>query len=156
MLLQDKEMTVLEPPEKKTKTLVNDIKLEAILSKDITEPVPLVPVLTATVKNKKFTSLLVKKFNEQFPIENLQHLKRVNSKKVEGALLISVILWEVLEENELQVSVHQKDISEKLNSVKGIDLNEAIEHELQVAHVASFQPYTTAQYDQLRSSDSYW
>ena len=48
-------MTVLEPPEKKSKTNVSDINLEAILSKDITEPVPLVPVLTATVKNKKLT-----------------------------------------------------------------------------------------------------
>ena len=155
MLLQDKEMPVLEPPEKKSKTLVSDIELEAILSKDITEPVPLVPVLTATVKNKKLTSLLVKKFNEHFPIENLQHLKRVNSKKVEGALLISVILWEVSDEQE-RVSRHQIDVSEKLNFVKSIDLNEAIEDELDVAYVASFQPHTTDQYNQLRSSDSYW
>ena len=155
MLLQDKEMTVVGPPQKKTKTIVNDIILEAILSKDITGPVPLVPVLTAIVKNKKFTSLLVKKFNEHFPIDKLQHLKRVNSKKVEGALSISVILWEVIDICD-NVSRHKHDISDKLDVVRGINFNEAIEEELEVAYVASYQPFLTAQYDQLRSSDSYW
>merc|ERR1712002_694618 len=61
----------------------------------VTEPVPLLPVLTATVKDKRATSNLVKKLNTVLPISNLQHLKRVKSSKENGETRIQIILWEI-------------------------------------------------------------
>ena len=46
-----------EPPAKRWK---NEWSLEAVLGEDVTEAVPLLPVLTATVKDKRATSNLVK------------------------------------------------------------------------------------------------
>jgi hypothetical protein len=46
-----------EPPTKKLK---KNWTLDAVLGDDVTQPVPLIPVLTATVKDKKATSSLVK------------------------------------------------------------------------------------------------
>jgi len=81
-----------EPGAKKSK---KDWSLEAVLGEDVTEAVPLLPVLTATVKDKRATSNLVKKLNTVFPITNLQHLKRVNSCKEGGITRIQIILWEI-------------------------------------------------------------
>ena len=44
------------PPSKRSKLL--DRRIEAVVSEEILLPVPLVNVLTANVKNKKYTSLL--------------------------------------------------------------------------------------------------
>ena len=44
------------PPSKRSKLL--DRRIEAVVSEEILLPVPLVNVLTAKVKNKKYTSLL--------------------------------------------------------------------------------------------------
>ena len=44
------------PPNKRSKLL--ERKIEAVVSEEILLPVPLVSVLTANVKNKKYTSLL--------------------------------------------------------------------------------------------------
>jgi len=81
-----------EPPAKRWK---NEWSLEAVLGEDVTEAVPLLPVLTATVKDKRVTSNLVKKLNTVLPISNLQHLKRVNSSKENGETRIQIILWEI-------------------------------------------------------------
>jgi len=81
-----------EPWAKKSKI---DWSLEAVLGEDVTEAVPLLPVLTATVKDKRATSNLVKKLNTVFPLSNLQHLKRVNSCKEGGITRIQIILWEI-------------------------------------------------------------
>jgi len=51
------EPSLEEPATKKCK---KDWSLEAVLGDDVTQPVPLLPVLTAMVKDKKATSSLVK------------------------------------------------------------------------------------------------
>jgi len=90
--LETKSCNNGEPWAKKSK---KDWSLEAVLGEDVTEAVPLLPVLTATVKDKRATSNLVKKLNAVFPISNLQHLKRVNSCKDGGITRIQIILWEI-------------------------------------------------------------
>ena len=57
MLLGTEDNTSLEsPPCKKPK--LSDTKIVAVLSEETVLPVPLLNVLTANVKNKKYTSLL--------------------------------------------------------------------------------------------------
>ena len=73
------------PPAKKSKLQEGDLQLEAVLAPEVRLPVPLVPVLAATVKNRKVTSLLVKLLNQHFPADKLQHLKRVNSSSTENS-----------------------------------------------------------------------
>ena len=51
------EPNLEEPATKKCK---KDWSLKAVLGDDVTQPVPLLPVLTAMVKDKKATSSLVK------------------------------------------------------------------------------------------------
>ena len=49
-----------EPPAKKSKNVLPSWTLEAVLGDHVTQPVPLIPVLTAAVKDRKVTSKLVK------------------------------------------------------------------------------------------------
>ena len=56
MLLNTEDKLQESPPCKKSKLL--DPKIVAVVSEDIVLPVPLLNVLTADVKNKKYTSLL--------------------------------------------------------------------------------------------------
>ena len=141
-----------EPPSKKAKT--SQFVIEAVVSDEVRDAVPLVPVLTATLKNKKMTSGLVKKLNEHFPIGELSHLKRANSRTVGSVSVISVILWRTEECGET-VSRHSLEIAEKLRAID-IDWSEAIEDELTICKVAAFQPITTAQFQHLRSQQDYW
>lgn len=46
----------------KVSQLKKNWSLEAVLDVDVTQPVPLIPVLTATVKDKKASSNLLSKF----------------------------------------------------------------------------------------------
>ena len=147
------------PPAKKSKLLEGDLQLEAVLAPEVRLPVPLVPVLAATVKDRKVTSLLVKLLNQHFPADKLQHLKRVNSSRTaEGATVISVLLWEVEEGVTGPVSRHSKPAAARLQLLRGggLQLEDAIEAELIVARVAAFQPLTTAQFAQLRAAPGYW
>lgn len=156
-----------EPPAKKLK---KNWTLEAVLGEDVTEPVPLIPVLTATVKDKKATSNLVKKLNNVHPIPNLQHLKRVNSSQHEGQTRILIILWELsqasldiiktmspLSAGNLSILRTAPDCNSRLSALgPDIDLDTAVEDQLTVAHVAKFQPRSRAQYDTLRACAGYW
>ena len=147
------------PPAKKSKLLEGDLQLEAVLAPEVRLPVPLVPVLAATVKNRKVTSLLVKLLNQHFPADKLQHLKRVNSSRTaEGATVISVLLWEAEEGVTGPVSRHSEPAAARLQLLRGggLQLEDAIEAELRVARVAAFQPLTTAQFAQLRAGPGYW
>jgi hypothetical protein len=56
-MLPPPQPELFEPPAKKLK---KNWTLEAVLGEDVTQPVPLIPVLTATVKDKRATSNLVK------------------------------------------------------------------------------------------------
>ena len=56
MLLDTEDTSLESPPCKKLK--FSDIKLVAVLSEETVLPVPFLNVLTANVKNKKYTSLL--------------------------------------------------------------------------------------------------
>ena len=56
MLLETEEKSLESPPCKKSK--LSDPKIVAVVSEEIVSPVPLLNVLTADVKNKKYTSLL--------------------------------------------------------------------------------------------------
>ena len=147
------------PPAKKSKLQEGDLQLEAVLAPEVRLPVPLVPVLAATVKDRKVTSLLVKLLNQHFPAEKLQHLKRVNSSRTaEGATVISVLLWEAEEGVTGPVSRHSEPAAARLQLLRGggLQLEDAIEAELRVARVAAFQPLTTAQFAQLRAGPGYW
>jgi len=143
----------MEPPYKKMK--LQDLYLSPVLAKNISEPVPLIPVLTATIKNKKLTSKIVKKFKDVIPLENLQHLKRVNSRKVKDDVVISILLWEVSPNHSSTISISSEEIASRL-SLSDIDLKEAIEKDLIVQKVAAFQPQTVSQFDILRTSENYW
>jgi len=83
-----------EPLPKKIK---KEWCLESVLGTEITGDVPLLPVMTATVKDKRTISSLVKSLNGVLPIPNLQHLKRVNSVNKDGQMKIQIILWEMSE-----------------------------------------------------------
>jgi len=144
---------IMEPPNKKMK--MEDLYLSPVLAKTVTDPVPLIPVLTATIKNKKLTSKIVKKFKDVIPLENLQHLKRVNSRKVNDEVVISILLWEVSPNYSNQILISSEEIVKRL-SFSDIDLEEAIEKELVVQKVAAFQPQTVKQFDILRTSENYW
>ena len=78
MLLTEDKDNDDGPPLKRLKINKANMKLEPVLGDEVTQPVPLIPVLAANIRNKKYTSLLVKKLNDKLPIANLQHLKRVN------------------------------------------------------------------------------
>ena len=56
MLLNTEDNTLESPPCKKSK--LSDTKVVAVLSEETVLPVPFLNVLTANVKNKKYTSLL--------------------------------------------------------------------------------------------------
>jgi len=156
-----------EPPAKKLK---KNWTIEAVLGEDVTEPVPLVPVLTATVKDKKATSNLVKKLNTVHPIPNLQHLKRVSSSQQDGQTRILIILWELSQASldiiktmsplpaaDLCIPRIAPECQARLSTLgPDIDLGTAVEDQLTVAHVAKFQPHSRAQYDTLRASAGYW
>ena len=143
----------MEPPTKKMK--LEELYLSPVLAKTVIDPVPLIPVLTATIKNKKLTSKIVKKFKDVIPLENLQHLKRVNSRKVNDEVVISILLWEVSPNYSNQILISSEEIVKRL-SFSDIDLEEAIEKELVVQKVAAFQPQTVKQFDILRTSENYW
>ena len=146
------------PPMKRLKLNKDNLKLEAVLGDEVTQPVPLIPVLAANIRNKKFTSLLVKKLNDKLPIQNFQHLKRVNSRKIDNVTVISVILWHLDTDNGSVIpeTVPKRTHQDRLNVLGDIDLDEALEDELQVFMVASHQPFTVIQYNQLRDRDNYW
>jgi len=113
-----------EPRAKKSK---KDWSLEAVLGEDVTEAVPLLPVLTATVKDKRATSNLVKKLNTVLPIDNLQHLKRVNSSKENGLTRIQIILWEISQTclqmiQTLNCNSSEVITDESVSGVSGIEL----------------------------------
>jgi len=135
-----------------------NLKLEAVLGVEVTQSVPLIPVLAGNIRNKKFTSLLVKKLNDKLPIQKLQHLKRVNSRKIDNVTVISVILWQHDTDNVdvTPETVSRRTHQDRLNVLGDIDLDEALEDDLQVFMVASYQPFTVAQYNQLREADNYW
>ena len=80
-----------EPSSKKQK--ISDYHIEAVVGDEVRDPVPLVPVLTARIRNKKLTSKIVKNLNDHFPISQLSHLKRVNNRLVDKNNVLSVILW---------------------------------------------------------------
>jgi len=162
------EPSLEEPATKKCK---KDWSLEAVLGDDVTQPVPLLPVLTAMVKDKKATSSLVKKLSTVHPIPNLQHLKRVNSSQQDGQTRILIILWELSEKcleiiknmncsvglEVLSVPITDPDSHSRLASLgPEINLDTALEDQLTVAYVAASQPFTRAQFDKLKSSPSYW
>ena len=146
------------PPMKRLKLNKDNLKLEAVLGDEVTQPVPLIPVLAANIRNKKFTSLLVKKLNDKLPIQNFQHLKRVNSRKIDNVTVISVILWHLDTNNGSVIpeTVPRRNHQDRLNVLGDIDLDEALEDELQVFMVASHQPFTGTQYNQLRDQENYW
>ena len=58
MLLDNEDETLEMPPCKRSKLFGSDTKIEAIVSQETVLPVPLLRVLTASVKDKKYTSLL--------------------------------------------------------------------------------------------------
>eukprot|EP00092_Neocalanus_flemingeri_P104780 GFUD01134253.1.p1 GENE.GFUD01134253.1~~GFUD01134253.1.p1 ORF type:complete len:388 (-),score=106.77 GFUD01134253.1:104-1267(-) len=164
-----------EPPAKKSKKISTNWNLEAVLGEHLTQPVPLIPVLTATVKDKRATSKLVKKLSNVLPIPSLQHLKRVNSSQDGGKTSILLILWELSQKcldvlNEMKVvvdenlsisrsglSAYATTCNERLSVVgPDVDLDTALEDQLNVVFVASFQPVTRAQYNTLRTSPDYW
>jgi len=143
---------------KRPKMDKDNLKLEAVLGVEVTQAVPLIPVLAANIRNKKFTSLFVKKLNDKLPIQKLQHLKRVNSRKIDNVTVISVILWQ-LDTDNIDVTpetVPRRTHQDRLNVLGDIDLDEALEDDLQVFMVASYQPFTVTQYNQLREADDYW
>ena len=146
------------PPMKRPKIDQANLKLEAVLGVEVTQSVPLIPVLAGNIRNKKFTSLLVKKLNDKLPIQKLQHLKRVNSRKIDNVTVISVILWQHDTDNVDVTSetVSRRTHQDRLNVLRDIDLDEALEDDLQVFMVASYQPFTVTQYNQLREADNYW
>jgi len=164
-----------EPPAKKSKNVLPSWTLEAVLGDHVTQPVPLIPVLTAAVKDRKATSKLVKKLNEVLQIPNLQHLKRVNSSQAEGQTKILLILWELSQQcldiiksinlagvqnlycSRTGLSEYVSECNERLSAVgPDIDLDTALEDKLCVAYVASFQPVTRSQYTTLKTSPDYW
>ena len=144
------------PLIKRQKLNKANIKLEAVLSDEVTQAVPLIPVLAANIKNKKYTSLLVKKLNDKLPIEKLQHLKRVNSRKIDNVTVISVILWQLDSDQQMPETVSREAYQDRLNVLGDIDLAEAIEDDLQAFMVASHQPFTVTQNNQLKELDNYW
>ena len=147
-----------EPPIKRVKITKANLKLEAVLGEEVTQPVPLMPVLAANIRNKKFTSLLVKKLNDKLPILKLQHLKRVNSRKIDNVTVISVILWHLDTDHGIVIpeTVPRRNHQDRLSVLGDIDLDEALEDDLQVFMVASHQPFTVIQYNQLRDQENYW
>lgn len=158
MLTSKSEDSVTEPPCKKSrKNLVG----KAILSNDVLEPIPLVPVLAAVIKDKRSTSHLVKLLNEFIPIPSLKHLKRVNSRRTDDALSILLLLWELpsLDNNDFQtsMSIHDSFNKSKLSVLeKSFVLKDVFEENLMVVLVPKFQPFTKTQYECLRSKDQYW
>ena len=154
MLLSENEKD--DPPVKRFKIDTENIRLEPVLGDEVTQAVPLTPVLAANIRNKKFTSLLIKKLNNKLPIERLQHLKRVNSRKINNVTVISVILWSLESDNATQETVSRRTYQDRLSVLEGVDLDEALEDDLHVFMVASFQPFTVAQYNQLREQENYW
>ena len=57
----------------------------------------------------------------------------------------------------LSLPITDTDSHSRLSSLSpGIKLDTAIDDQLTVAYVAAFQPLTRAQFDQLKSSPSYW
>ena len=141
-----------EPSRKKQK--MSDYHIEAVVDDEVRDPVPLVPVLTARIRNKKLTSKIVKNLNDHFPISQLSHLKRVNNRLVDKNNVLSVILWSC--DSDADSSVEDPEVMKRLSVIQDLDLSEAFEDDLQVCQVASFQPLTTAQYNKLRSSENYW
>ena len=141
---------------KRLKINKDNLKLEAVLGDEVIQPVPLIPVLAANIRNKKFTSLLVKKLNEKLPIQKLQHLKRVNSRKIDNVTVISVILWQFGSDQQMTETVSREVYQNRLNVLGDIDLADALEDDLQVFMVASHQPFTVTQNNQLKELDNYW
>ena len=133
---------------------MSDYHIEAVVGDEVRDPVPLVPVLTARIRNKKLTSKIVKNLNDHFPISQLSHLKRVNNRLVDKNNVLSVILWSC--DSDADSSVEDPEVMKRLSVIQDLDLSEAFEDDLQVCQVASFQPLTTAQYNKLRSSENYW
>jgi len=162
MVPQREEALGIINEEPRAKRCRMDWSLEAVLGEDVTEPVPLIPVLTATVKNKKSTSSLVKKLNVVLPVPALQHLKRVNSCKDDGEVRILILLWELAETclemlQSQNISRLSPECDARLSLLcPEIELATAIEEELTVKHVAAFQPKTRAQFENLRGSEGYW
>jgi len=162
-----------EPPIKKSKI---NWDLESVLGDNVMLPVPLIPVLAVTVKDKKTTSKLVKKLNDCFPLPNLQHLKRVNSCQNSDKTSILILLWQLsqtcldiikninLDNDEKNLSFSLTGSSNFAASCKkqlsilepDIDLATAVDDRLTVNYVAVFQPLTRNQFTALRSSKNYW
>jgi len=163
MITQPEEALGIINGEPRAKKCKMDWSLEAVLGDDVTEPVPLIPVLTATVKDKKCTSILVKKLNSVLPIPTLQHLKRVSSCKDDGEVRILILLWELAEtclkmlQSLNTISRFTPECEARLSLLcPEIELDTAIEEQLAVTHVAAFQPKTRAQFDNLRGCEGYW
>ena len=156
LVTEDSDSDNNGPLIKRLKLNKANIKLEAVLGDEVTQAVPLIPVLAANIKNKKFTSLLVKKLNANLPLEKLQHLKRVNSRKINNVTVISVILWQLDSDHHTTETVSREAYQDRLNVLGDIDLDEALEDDLQVFMVASYQPFTVTQNNQLKELDNYW
>jgi len=165
-----------EPPPKKTKKSLTNWNMEAVLGDAVKQPVPLIPVLALTVKDKKATSKLVKKLNDRLPLPNLQYLKRVNSCQDPDKTSILILLWELsqncldiirninLDSNVENLSFLRNGPSDFADACNGrlsvlepdLDLSTAVEDRLTVTYVAAFQPLTRVQYTTLRSTKNYW
>ncbi|KAL3873366.1 hypothetical protein ACJMK2_036496 [Sinanodonta woodiana] len=65
--------------------------LQPVLDDVYLRPVETVNVFVCTLKNKKDTAVVLRKFSEDFPLENLSHLKRIKSSKTKDAPLQIIV-----------------------------------------------------------------
>ncbi|KAK3597440.1 hypothetical protein CHS0354_040180 [Potamilus streckersoni] len=65
--------------------------LQPVLDDVYLRPVETVDVFVCTLKNKKDTAVILGKFSNDFPLENLSHLKRVKSSKAKDAPLQIIV-----------------------------------------------------------------
>jgi len=127
----------------------NTWKFEAVVEDKVTLPVPKVDVLVVEIVDKKCTASLIRKFNEVLPIRSLQHLKRVKStKNIEtGACEIYLLLAEIGPSTRETV----------LDSLEKLDVDiSGLGTDVKEEQVASCQPATRAQFEQLRTEAGYW
>ncbi|XP_065367897.1 probable inactive tRNA-specific adenosine deaminase-like protein 3 [Calliphora vicina] len=128
---------MLQPTAKRLK-MDRITQIKAILANEYTENIKDEEVITTTVQDKKDISKIMQEFSSKLPLTNLQHLKRVNGKKI---IICST--------NEL---VENENIKEFLQlKLINIELIETVLAITEIIKVPNAAPKLRWQFDQVNS-----
>ncbi|XP_049290537.1 probable inactive tRNA-specific adenosine deaminase-like protein 3 [Anopheles funestus] len=140
------------PEEQESPTIVRDadhlIRIHSILGDEYTNPTPLVEVYVGSVKEKRQLSQLVPALSRILPIDELQHLKRVNR---DGTIILASVdklLQHLSGKDDQEVDSVESRLSRFLTS-NGLEppVIDGLCESLRIVSVAAVLPLLRWQYE---------